>query len=114
MTTFGDELARALAVRGMSQRQLAKEIDMSQSYVAEWRSGRAQPNPDVVFEVEQILELPPGHLSWLLGYLPISVTKPSATSVEVAVTSDPLLEEKDKRALLAAYREMTAKPHRRK
>lgn len=104
--TFGEALAAALRSRNVSQRALADLVGRTaQSSVSAWTRGGAAPAPEVVFEIERLLELPPGHLSQHLGYVPVGATLP--TSVSVAVEADPLLEPVHRQALLALYREFT-------
>lgn len=99
------------AVRKMSQKALGEALGgLSQAAVGGWVGGESEPSPARVFAIEEILELPPGHLSKLLGYLPPSaVGGPDATFGEL-VAADPLLDDSQKRGILALYREFTARP----
>lgn len=106
---FGDALSRALSVRKMTQDALGAVIGVKQPTIAGYIAGEYEPTPANVFKFEEALELPPGHLSNLLGYLPPeAVTGPTATFDEL-VASDPLLDDTQKRGLLALYREFTAR-----
>lgn len=118
LKAFGDALARALNVRGMTQRQFGEALataegratPLSQAAVAGWVSGTQEPDgPRRVFLMEEILELPPGHLAQHLGYLPAAaIDGPTATFAEL-VGSDPLLDDTQKRMILALYAEATAR-----
>jgi transcriptional regulator with XRE-family HTH domain len=102
---FGAALGEAIAVRGVTQRELGRLLGgMTQSAISAWKSGEAEPSTATVFAVERRLELPPGHLSRHLGYLPITTDRAASTFEEV-VLGDPLLDEVQKRGLLALYRE---------
>lgn len=104
--SFGASLSAALRIRGISQRGLADLVGLTaQSSVSAWTRGGAAPAPEVVFEIERLLELPPGHLSQHLGFVPVGTTVP--TSVPDAIESDPLLEPVHRQALHALYREFT-------
>lgn len=105
---FARTLTSALHLRGMTQVRLAAELGgIAQSAVSAWTTGTSTPRHDVVFRVEQILELPPGHLSSHLGYLPVGAEPPS--SVEDAIEADALLTDVQRRALLALYREFISR-----
>lgn len=106
---FGDELGRVMNVRRMTQKALADATGRSQPSVAAWIAGDTEPEAKTVFRVEEILELPAGHLSRLLGYLPPSAVESPSASFEELVTTDPLLDETQKRGILALYREFTSR-----
>jgi transcriptional regulator with XRE-family HTH domain len=105
---FGVALASARSVRGVTQRSLGELLGgTTQSAISAWEAGEAEPAPDTVFTVEQALELPGGHLSRILGYLPASTDGVKASSVPDAVVADPLLDDLQKRGIIALYRELT-------
>lgn len=107
---FGNALADAMSVRDLTQSGLGKLIGgVSQPSISAWLSGESKPEADVVFEIERVLELPPGHLSRHLGYLPIEAVKAPPATFEAVVMSDPLLDDPAKRGLLAMYRELTSR-----
>lgn len=106
---FGSALADALAVRDLTQREIAERIGTSQPSVSAWMKGDAEPASAMVFRLEEELELPPGRLSVLLGYLPPEALDAPAATFEEVVTTDPLLDDAAKRGLLAMYRELTSR-----
>lgn len=106
---FGEALAAAIAVRDMTQRALGEALDLKQPTVSAWLNGESEPASAVVFEAERVLDLPPGHLSILLGYLPPEAVDAPPVTFEQVVTSDPLLDDPAKRGLLAMYRELTSR-----
>lgn len=106
---FGEALSRAMAVRKMSQEALGATVGVKQPTIAGYIAGEYEPSPMNVFKFEEVLELPAGHLSKLLGYVPPeAVGGPGATFDEI-VAGDPLLDDTQKRGILALYREFTSR-----
>jgi transcriptional regulator with XRE-family HTH domain len=100
--TFGEALRLVLADRAMSQQELAESLGLSsQSVVSQWISGVHEPSPSRVFAIERELAVPPGHLSRLLGYLPITAVP--AVDVSAALQADTALTDQQRRAVLAVY-----------
>lgn len=106
---FGRALQDVLERRGISQTELAAEVGrvlgrkpISQPWVSEIRRGIKTPPPDVAMAMEVVLDVTPGQLTRHLGFLPLAATP--AVSVEEAVSADPLLDERARRSLVAAYR----------
>jgi transcriptional regulator with XRE-family HTH domain len=105
--SFGAALASARTVRGITQRSLGERLGgTTQSAISAWEAGEAEPAPDTVFTVEKALDLPGGHLSRILGYMP-AADGVKASSVPDAVVADPLLDDVQKRGIIALYRELT-------
>lgn len=101
---FGEALARAMTVRGMTHRELGEELGgVTQSAISAWKAGAAEPAPRTVFAIEQALALPPGHLARHLGYLPVDGSPPPPSSFQEIVLGDPLLDDLQKQAFLALY-----------
>jgi transcriptional regulator with XRE-family HTH domain len=100
----------------MSQRQAAQALGVSQSAISGWTLGDNEPLPATVFAIESKLDLPPGHLSRHLGYVPLVTAESGqgAVGVEDAINSDPMLPPLMKRALIAAYQEASRPPRRRR
>jgi transcriptional regulator with XRE-family HTH domain len=105
-----DRLARfASALRGAmqdaeeTQTSLGDAIGVSQGAVSLWLRGATDPEPALVFAAERALGLRAGHLSGLLGYLPVgSVGAPP--SVAVAIEADPSLSESERTILRTVLR----------
>lgn len=103
-------LVTRLADLGRSQTWLAVEVakeegredPYSQAHVADWLRGRRSPNPEQVFALERALDVEPGALSRLLGYLPVEAV--ATVTVEDAVKADPGLTKLHREAVLALYR----------
>jgi transcriptional regulator with XRE-family HTH domain len=68
-TKFQQALERALT--GLSQVQVARDAGVAASTVSTWLGGGGA-RPEQVFAVERALNLPPGHLSRHLGYVPVT------------------------------------------
>lgn len=105
---FGHAVESALD--GRSQSWLGAEVaravgapsPISGSAVSQWIAGKTEPGPDRVFAAEQILDLKPGTLSRILGYLP--TTAKDVASVEDAIDADPKLSPPARAMLRASYR----------
>ena len=115
--TFGTALRRAYEAAGLSQRQLGELVaeDIGRggpgraASVGGWL-GANLPDPDVVFAIERVLNLPPGALSRLLGYLPM--LEPP-TSARDAIERDPDISDDVRASLIAAYDAAVARRKRR-
>ena len=88
VVTFGEALEAALRERGLSGSELARRVSVSQSAVSKWIAG-GSIEPANVFEVERVLDLHPGELSRLCGYLPLDAVPTS--SPEDAIRTDATL-----------------------
>lgn len=111
---FAAALVEARNVRGFTQGELGSEVGLGQPAISAWEAGENQPEPEVVFAVEEALDLPPGHLSKHLGYMPPKSDGKATPGFEDVVMSDPLLDEQNKRAMVAMYRELTRGKKRRR
>ena len=104
---FRRVLKEARARRRLSLRVLGEVAGVSKSAVAQWESGRSLPVPAKVPELERALEMEPGALSRLLGYLPITGGD-EKTSLDVieAIRRDARLGEHGQELLIAMYRQL--------
>jgi transcriptional regulator with XRE-family HTH domain len=100
---FGRLLAEALSARDTKQEDLARRLGTTQSSVSAWVTGRYEPSAETVFAIERSLSLGPGHLSRSLGYLPLEAVSASP-GVEDAVAQSTLIDDAQKRIVLAVYR----------
>jgi len=90
---------RSHLVDDRTQAWLSRAIGVSRQAVHDWlKDEPTEPRRERVFAIEEALELPPGTLSALLGYLPVT-----RIGVEQAIASDPQLSPQQQRQLLAAY-----------
>lgn len=64
------ELAAIMEEQGLGQVDIAGRCDVSQQLVSHWLDGRP-PKLDKVRKIERRLEVEPGRLTRLLGYVPI-------------------------------------------
>lgn len=110
---FGAALQRELHEADRTHAWLAAEIarvegrrgPYSQQHASDWINGRRNMSPSQVFAAEVALDLEPGTLSQLLGYLPVGAR--SVVTVEDAIAADPALGARDRAAMLALYRSLT-------
>jgi transcriptional regulator with XRE-family HTH domain len=104
---FARVLQRARSECGLSQRQLAAALGVSQASVSQWLTGQSAPKPRRIAELERVLRLAPNALARYLGYLPADETAPkSVMTVVEAAEADPRLGEREQRILAAVYREL--------
>ena len=104
---FARALGRARAECGLSQRELAAALGVSQASVSQWLTGQSAPKPERVAELERVLRLAPNALARHLGSAPSGEPdrKPVMTVAEAA-EADPRLGEREQRILAAVYREL--------
>ncbi|QYG93443.1 helix-turn-helix transcriptional regulator [Iamia sp. SCSIO 61187] len=81
--------------RGVTQVELANLVGASQAGVSSWLAGKTQPRIDTIWRLEEILEFPPGGLSRMLGFLPITAAR-SAMDLNEAIDVDPALSQPEK------------------
>lgn len=103
---FSRALKRARSLSGVSQRELARRMDVSPGSVSQWEGAEAAPRPQLATRLEQELELEDGALGRLLGYLPASVQEEAAVSVLDAVERDPRLGERERELLASMYEQL--------
>jgi len=100
---FRRALQRSRTTAGMSQRDLARLLDVSPGAVSSWEAGQSAPRPHLVTQMEQALELEDGTLGRLLGYLPASARDGAVVSVLEAVEADPRLGPRERELLAGMY-----------
>jgi transcriptional regulator with XRE-family HTH domain len=104
---FGKALERARGECGVSQRDLAAALGVSQASVSQWLLGQTAPRPERVATIERVLRVRPDSLAQLLGYVSDDSWRPPAmVSVTEAAEADPRLGERERRVLAAVYREL--------
>jgi len=103
---FRKALRRAREEHGLSKRGLALKIGVTQSAVWQWEEGRVSPRPELLAVLEQALDLAPGALAYLLGYLPPEGLSKAPVSVAEAIEADPRLGGKERKLLVTMYREL--------
>jgi transcriptional regulator with XRE-family HTH domain len=104
---FARALQRARSECGLSQRELAAALGVSQASVSQWLTGQSAPKPVRIAELERVLQLTPNALARHLGYSPSDESDPKSTMTVVeAVEADPRLGEREQRILVAVYREL--------
>jgi hypothetical protein len=109
---FGEAVRRRLNDLGQTHEWLGAEMarllerdrPLHQTTVTNYVNGKVEPEPAGVFAMERALQVAPGTLSQLLGYLPVD--RPRGTAVGDAINVDPRLTDSGRRALLAAYQQL--------
>ena len=92
---IGDTIRVAREAHGLSQKQLADKIGVSQGAVNWWETGRANPKIDKVSALAETLDVPASLLVERVGDVPLH---PDAVELAVRAT---LLDDRTRRALLA-------------
>lgn len=59
---FNERLKEARNRKGLSQKQLAKLLHMSQQAVARWEIGTSSPDPDMLRQISLVLEVSADYL----------------------------------------------------
>jgi transcriptional regulator with XRE-family HTH domain len=104
---FRRVVAKTRAERRLSLAGLGRRVGVSKSAVAQWENGRSLPVPAKVPDLERALELEPGALSRLLGYVPIVSGNDKATlDVIEAIRRDARLGQHGQELLITMYRQL--------
>lgn len=90
----------AREVAEVSTHTLAGWLGVSQSQIQRWET-IGEPSLSVIAAIEKVFGRPPGDLLRAAGYVGDEV------SVQTAVETDPELDERARRALLALYRSLS-------
>lgn len=86
---------------GIGITDMARRLGIGQATMSRYVSGEVEPSLDVIWALEQHLQLAPGDLLRAAGYVE------DRMGVVRAITTDPALDERGRQALIAAYRELT-------
>ena len=97
---FGDRLLRELDLHQLSQRELARQLEITPQAITNWVQGHGKPSRDNLVRLEDIFGLPRGELLRLLGYRNPDEVAGRLVTIEEAIRLDPLIDGEDKRALL--------------
>jgi len=104
---FRRVLAETRAKRRLSLSALGRAVGASKSAVAQWENGRSLPVPAKIPDLERALELEPGALSRLLGYVPIASDDDKTTlDVIEAIRRDARLGQHGQELLITMYRQL--------
>lgn len=104
---FVKDLYLYLSDKNVTHRELRDAVPgiSAHTEIQRWRHGIAEPPPNVVFAIEDYLDLKPGSLSIHLGYLPPKV-QPAPKNLVAMIEGDDRLPAWGKEILLTAYREI--------
>ena len=64
MENSGERIKRALAIRGMSQAELARATGIPTSGISQYCRGKFRPKQDKIYLMSQVLRVNP---AWLMG-----------------------------------------------
>src|SRR6266542_4305576 len=106
---FRRQLVAARKARKLSQHDLGRMVDVEQSAVTQWETGKTTPARDRVFAIEYALGLRQGTLAQFLGFGPARGTAVTFRQVTVtdAILADEKLTPNQRQLLIALYRELT-------
>ncbi len=102
---FRRQLVAARKARRLSQHDLGRMVDVEQSAVTQWETGKTTPARDRVFAIEHALGLRQGTLAQFLGFGPARGTP--------VILADEKLTPNQRQLLIALYRELTSLSRRR-
>ncbi|HET6563183.1 MAG TPA: helix-turn-helix transcriptional regulator [Marmoricola sp.] len=98
---LGDYLREQRVAAAMSLRQLAEQSGVSNPYLSMIERGLRNPSAQVLQQIAKSLQISAEQLYLRAGIL--SVDESTSGSVELAITADPRLTERQKRSLLDVY-----------
>lgn len=116
MSTFGALVKDARTRVGLTQAQLAHELDVQQQAVNRWESDKDQPKAEKVRHLTELLRLEPVEVCVSLGYIDRrAVEMPTPRPAREALEEDPDLSDPLRTVVLAAYDAavLTARPARK-
>jgi transcriptional regulator with XRE-family HTH domain len=100
---FAEALQKAIAEVGISQRELARRLEVSQASVSQWLHGQTTPRPGLAAQLERELGQEPGSLLIPLGYVVVD-RKGRPLGVPEAIANDPRLGPREREVLQDVYR----------
>src|SRR6266568_5078556 len=100
---FAEALRKAIAEVGISQRELARRLEVSQASVSQWLHGQTTPRPAMAVRLERALGRDPGSLLIPLGYVVVD-REGRPIGVPEAIANDPLLGPREREILRGIYR----------
>lgn len=97
-TTFGDRIRKARKAAGLTQRQLADKIDVSNTSISNWENSFSMPDPDTIQHLCWALNVQPNYffgadLSVIAGLIPMPEMKKIPLIGSIACGSPTLAEE---------------------
>lgn len=108
VTAFGLRLRQAREEHGLIREQVAETTGIKVQALYNYEQGlRAPATLDLVWELEDAVELDRGVLARHLGFAPLDGCPPVAT-IEDAIAADVRVDPEGRSQLLAAYRQLRA------
>lgn len=62
MKTFGEKIKEARKAKKMTQKELAKKIDVAHNSISDWENDKSKPDMDTIELLCGVLELAPNYL----------------------------------------------------
>ena len=91
-TTIASRLRYAMAIRGISQHELAKKTNITDASLSQYTSGIYKPKPDRIMIFAQALDISE---EWLMGYdVPMDRLDLDAETIEMIAAYNKLDEDK--------------------
>jgi transcriptional regulator with XRE-family HTH domain len=103
---FAAELKSERTRAGLSQDALGELVGLTGTRISQFESGDV-PAPDLVFRLEAVLDLPPGRLSYHLGFLPVD----AVPDFVMALNDDPFLDDQSRGAVRVVYESLKKTAH---
>jgi transcriptional regulator with XRE-family HTH domain len=110
---FAAALDELLETRRMTRVELARRLGYTRASVSDWVHGRSIPAPATVFALERALEIGPGSLSRLFGFVPLAALERPLPTVPQVIDDDPALDDLGRHLLKTLYEEIKASGGRR-
>ena len=102
--SLGDYLKEQRQASRLSLRQLADQAGVSNPYLSQIERGLRKPSAEVLAQIAKALRISAEQLYLRAGIVsPEDVPGPEVRSVELAILSDPNLNERQKQSLLDVY-----------
>ena len=102
--SLGDYLREQRLASRLSLRQLAQQAGVSNPYLSQIERGLRKPSAEVLQQIAKALRISAEQLYLRAGIVsPEPVSGASERSVELAILSDPHLNERQKQSLLDVY-----------
>ena len=97
-TTFGDRIRNARKAAGLTQRQLADKIDVSNTSISNWENSFSMPDPDTIQHLCWALNVQPNYffgadLSSIPGIIPLPEMRKIPLIGSIACGAPTLAEE---------------------
>lgn len=110
--SFEKRLTKALSLRGISQSELARKLNIHRATINNYISGKHEPSRDRIDEIAKYLKVNP---TWLLGYdVDVEIEKKqenyNTPQFKILARNFEKLDEKDKDIIMKMIAVMIEEP----